>query len=163
MAHAELMPPLGYKPLLGTDDATVDDKGRVLVGKKKRERLGDDFAVAIGPTGCLCAYPRWHWDHMVRQMLSHDPMNLGRERFSRLMLETADDELHFDAQGRFVVPSNLRSLCGITGKVVLIGAGDRMEIWSAEEHAKFRTDEANYAKERREAFEKAYFAMTDRI
>ncbi|MCB8933568.1 MAG: hypothetical protein M9921_12145 [Fimbriimonadaceae bacterium] len=163
MVEIDVMPPSDFKPLLGTDEATVDDKGRLLVGKKKRERLGDDFAIAIGPTGCLCAYPRWHWDHMVREMLRQDPMNLGRERFTRLWLSTADDDLKFDSQGRFVIPADLRKLGEIKDKVVLLGAGDRMEIWALAEYEKFMQNQDAYMRERREAFERAYFALTDRL
>lgn len=163
MVEIDVIPPSDFKPLLGTDEATVDDKGRLLVGKKKRERLGEDFAIAIGPTGCLCAYPRWHWDHMVREMLRKDPMNLGRERFTRLWLSTADDDLKFDSQGRFVVPADLRKLGGIKDKVVLLGAGDRMEIWAVAEYEKFSQNPDAYRRERREAFERAYFALTDKL
>jgi DNA-binding transcriptional regulator/RsmH inhibitor MraZ len=49
------------KPLIGTDEATIDDKGRILVGKKKRERLGEPFAIAVGEVGCLVAYPEPVW------------------------------------------------------------------------------------------------------
>ena len=155
--------PMGFKPLLGADESTVDDKGRVLVGKKRRERLGPNFAIAFNTTGCLCAYPQWRWERIVSEMLNYDPMNLGRERFTRLILSTAEDELNFDAQGRVVIPSDLRKVGGIEGRVTLLGAGDRLEIWAKEEYEKFQQDEDDYRRERREKIERAYFAMTDRL
>ena len=40
--------PLGSnpKPLIGTDEAIIDVKGRLLLSKKKRDRLGDSFVIA---------------------------------------------------------------------------------------------------------------------
>ena len=49
------------KPLIGTDEDTIDDKGRLLVSKKKRERLGEDFVMALGATGCVVVYPELVW------------------------------------------------------------------------------------------------------
>ena len=155
--------PLGFKPLLGTDESAVDDKGRVLVAKKRRERLGPNFAIAFNTTGCLCAYPQGRWERTVAEMLNYDPMNLGRERFTRLILSTADDEMNFDAQGRVVIPAELRRMGGIEGRVLLLGAGDRLEIWAKDEYEKFQKDEEDYRRERREKIERAYFAMTDRL
>ena len=37
-----------------------------------------------------------------------------------------------DNQGRFLLSPTLRALAGITKEVVIIGAGDRVEIWSEE-------------------------------
>ena len=47
----------GSKPklLLGQEEATIDDKGRVLVAKNKRDRLGSDFVMRLGDNGCI--YP----------------------------------------------------------------------------------------------------------
>src|SRR5438045_9662631 len=88
------------KPLIGTDDATVDDKGRILVGKKKRERLGEPFAMAVGEVGCLVAYPEAVWHQKVGEILRIDSLNQGRQQYSRMFLGYADDELKFDQQGR---------------------------------------------------------------
>ncbi len=45
------------RPLLGTEEAVLDDKGRVLVSKKKRERLGETFTLILGKVGCLMMVP----------------------------------------------------------------------------------------------------------
>ena len=50
-------PPVIGKAIVGWEETTIDDKGRILVGKKKREKLGEDFVIAVGTCGCLVAYP----------------------------------------------------------------------------------------------------------
>jgi MraZ protein len=148
-----------FKPLLGTDEATIDDKGRILVSKKKRERLGETFTMALGSIGCLVAYPEDKWEQMVENMLSYDSINQGREQYTRLTLGLADDELKFDQQGRVVVPQKLRDLAQLTDKVMLVGCGDRLEIWARKEWEQYNKYPNTYGQERREAIEKAHQQM----
>ena len=155
---AQGLPP-DFKPLTGTDEATIDDKGRILVGKKKRERLGEPFAVALGPSGCLEAYPEWVWRRKLEDILQHDTTNLGREQYTRLILGSADDDLRFDAQGRVVVPRNLREMAKLTEKVLLVGCGDRLEVWAKGEYEKYLAQPEEYGKERRDAIAKAQAQM----
>ena len=151
--------PQDFKALTGTDEATIDEKGRILVGKKKRERLGEPFAIVLGPAGCLEAYPEWMWQRKLADMLAPDSTNLGREQYTRLILGAADDELKFDAQGRVVVPQKLRELAKLTDKVLLIGCGDRMEIWAKTEHEQYLEDPDNYGKRRRDSIQAAQSKM----
>ncbi len=147
------------KPLIGTDEATIDDKGRILVGKKKRERLGEPFAMAVGEVGCLVAYPEEMWQQKVAEMLGYDSLNQGRQQYTRLFLGYADDELKFDQQGRVVVPQKLRDIAKLSDKVLLVGCGDRLEIWAKDEYERFQEDTEGYGAKRREALAKAYGQM----
>lgn len=140
-----------FKPLLGTDEATIDDKGRILVSKKKRERLGDGFVLALGEVGCLVAYPEAIWNQMVSQVLAKDSLNLGRQMFTRLVFGLAEDDLKFDQQGRLVIPQKLRGLAKLKDRVVLVGCVDRLEIWAGAEHDQYLDDPKNYGDRRRQA------------
>ena len=76
---SETTNPAVGKPLIGREEATIDDKGRILVSKKKRDRLGENFVIALGTCGCLVAYPEASWQKFVDGILSYDPINMGRE------------------------------------------------------------------------------------
>jgi MraZ protein len=147
------------RPIIGTDEATIDDKGRILVSKKKRERLGEPFVIALGTTGCLVAYPEPEWEKVQEEINRYDRINQGRERYSRLIFGLADDELRFDAQGRVVVPRKLRELAKLDEKVLLVGCGDRLEIWAVDEWREYTEYPDTYGQKRREAIEKAYTQM----
>lgn len=151
--------PEGFKPLIGTEEATIDEKGRILVGKKKRERLGDGFAIIFGTRGCLAAYPVGVWERMLEEILQYDSINAGREQYTRLVLGTAEDDLKFDAQGRVVVPQKMREAAKLKDKVLLVGCLDRVEIWAREEYELFQQDPESYGRQRREAVAKAYNEM----
>lgn len=150
---------ISNKPLLGTDEATIDDKGRILVSKKKRERLGENFTIAVGACGCLVAYPEARWNAVVEEILSSDAINIGREQYTRMILGLADDECNFDGQGRVVVPKKLREIAGLKGEVLIIGCGDRLEIWAKSEFEMYERFPEQYGQERRAAIEKSYRQM----
>lgn len=151
-----------FKPLLGTDEAIIDDKGRILIGKKKRERLGDGFVMALGDVGCLVAYPEHRWNEIVTEIMGYSGINQGRQQYTRLVLGTADDELSFDGQGRVVVPTKLRKLANLNKEVVLVGCGDRLEIWDKDEWKQYNDYPDSYGFQRRETIEKAYAQMVGR-
>lgn len=149
-----------FKPLVGTETATVDDKGRIMVSKKKKERLGDNFALAVGDLGCLVAYPESAWLKISNEVLSVPSVNRGRMMLTRLMMADAVDDLKCDEQGRFVIPSKLRTKAKIEKEVLLVGLGDRVEIWAQAEWDKFEEFGEAYAKDRRESFDRAFKLMT---
>lgn len=147
--------PLGFEPLIGTDDATLDDKGRLIFSKKKRDRLGDGFVATLGPKGCLEAYPAAIWSDMVAKLLNMDALNEGVAEYGALLLGTAEDDLKFDAQGRVVIPLRLRKKAKIEKDVVIVGCGNRCEIWAKEEHDEYEKDRLGYGQDRRKMFREA--------
>lgn len=146
---------MGFEPLLGTDEASLDDKGRLIFTKKKRDRLGDNFVVTLGPKGCLEAYPAAIWSDMVAKLLNMDALNEGVAEYSALLLGTAEDDLKFDPQGRVVIPLRLRKKASIEKDVVIVGCGNRCEIWAKSEFEEYEKDRLNYGKNRRALFREA--------
>jgi MraZ protein len=141
--------------LIGTDEATIDEKGRLLVSKKKRDRLGEKFVMSLGPTGCLVAYTVSAWNKEVSEVLANPSTNLGRQQLARLLSGNAADDLKFDKQGRVVVPQRLRELAGLKDRVLIVGCLDRMEIWAADAWAEYEKNPDGYGKERLSAFQHA--------
>lgn len=152
-----------FTPLVGTETATIDEKGRVLLSKKKAERLGKDFALAIGNLGCLVAYPKWSWLKLCNEILSQPVINQGRDALTRLVLTEAVDDLNCDAQGRFVIPLKMRTKAKLSGELMLIGLGDRIEIWAKDEWEEFEKYPDAYQEGRRKAFTSAYSLMTSAV
>src|ERR1051325_8923969 len=101
----------------------MDDKGRILVSKKKRERLGDGFTLVLGKLGCLIAYPQSIWNQLLEETLSFGLTNDGRRDYSRLIFGSAEDDLKFDGPGRMVIPQKLRDAAKLKDKVLVIGCG----------------------------------------
>ena len=147
--------------LTGKEDANVDDKGRVLFSKAKRDELGGDFVMRWGDNGCIFVYPLAEWDRARAQINKFESSNPGRMMYTRLVNATAEVKLNFDGQGRVVIPKSLRELAGIDVKVVILGCEERAEIWDAEEYQKYMKDPLGYGKERVDQIKQARREMRE--
>lgn len=107
---------------------TLDAKGRLFIPAKLREQLGDSFVVTKGLDECLFVYPQEAWEEL-EQKIRQLPMSKSRS-LQRFFLSSAAD-VTVDRQGRIVIPSVLRSYAKLERDVVVIGVGERAELWDA--------------------------------
>ena len=118
----------------GINTATIDGKGRMAVPARFREVVLLDSSGELVVTidmreRCLLMYPLSQWE-VVQDKLER-LSNIGPQArlLQRLLIGHATD-LNLDAQGRLLVPSILREYGEISKKVVLVGQGNKIEIWS---------------------------------
>jgi len=119
----------------GSVEHALDDKGRLIVPARFRERLGAGFVITLAlPDPCLALYPSVTWSAFCAN-LEEAPRK--DERFRRLVrhLFANTEEVACDAQGRLLIPSALRTYAGIEHNVRSLGALTRVEIWAAERYA----------------------------
>jgi MraZ protein len=130
------------RPLFtGSVEHSLDDKGRLVVPARFRERLGAGFFLTIAePDPCLALYPASTWSDVCAR-LEAAPVKDARYRAFVRHLFAHTEELSTDANGRLVIPGTLRAFAGIEKDVVSIGSLTRVEIWAktryerhAEEH-----------------------------
>lgn len=107
---------------------TLDAKGRLFIPAKLREQLGDSFVVTKGLDDCLFVYPQEAWEEL-EQKIRQLPMSKSRS-LQRFFLSSAAD-VTVDRQGRIVIPPVLRRYAGLEHDVVVIGVGERAELWDA--------------------------------
>lgn len=107
---------------------TLDAKGRLFIPAKLREQLGDGFVVTKGLDECLFLYPQKAWGEL-EQKIRQLPMSKSRG-LQRFFLSSAAD-VTVDRQGRIVIPTTLRSYANLERDVVVIGVGERAELWDA--------------------------------
>jgi MraZ protein len=127
--HAEL------PRFTGSVEHALDEKGRLVVPARFRERLGAGFVITIAQLEpCLALYPSVTWAEFCTR-LEEAPRK--DERFRRLVrhLFAHTEEVACDAQGRLLIPAALRSYASIDRDVVSIGALTRVEIWAKEKYA----------------------------
>lgn len=124
---------------LGEFQHSLDNKGRLTVPARMREELGDCFVATKGLDNCLFLYPLSVFKQLeekVQQLPFTRPEVRG---FARLLFSGAS-ECEPDKQGRVVLPANLRDYAGIERDIVIIGVGNRVEVWSAEAWAAYSTN-----------------------
>ena len=90
--------------------------GKVVVTIDMRER-------------CLLLYPLPEWEIVQRKLESLSNINPEARLLQRLLIGHATD-LDLDNSGRILLPSLLRDYAELTKKLVLVGQGNKIEIWS---------------------------------
>ena len=125
------------RPLFtGSVEHSLDDKGRLVVPARFRERLGAGFFLTIAdPDGCLALYPATTWADVCAR-IEAAPVKDARYRSYVRHLFANTEELSVDAQGRLVIPAPLRAFAGIEKDVVSIGSLTRVEVWAKDRYAK---------------------------
>ncbi len=118
----------------GEYNHTIDAKGRLIIPAKFREGLGEKFWIAKGLDGCLNAYSDEEWEKLDNWLKSLPSAKKETRAVKRFFMSGAI-EAELDKQGRTLLTSQLREHAGLTKDVVLVGVGDKVEIWSAERWA----------------------------
>ena len=135
----------------GKETGAVDDRGRLFLSKEKKDILGDNFVMTIGPVGAIFAYPDAEWDKFLDKLKRYSPMNQARQDYERFIFGQSDFNVKFEGN-RVVIPAFLRKEAGVTGDVVVLGCNERIEIWAADEYGKYITSPREYNKDRRAMF-----------
>lgn len=119
----------GIFMFMGEYHHSIDDKGRLIIPAKFRAELGDKFIITRGIENCLFAYSLERWETIVHKLESLPFTKKDARNFTRFFLSGAT-VAEFDKQGRINITSPLINYAGIKKDCVVIGTGDRLEIWS---------------------------------
>ncbi|MGE9809016.1 MULTISPECIES: division/cell wall cluster transcriptional repressor MraZ [unclassified Janibacter] len=115
---------------LGTHTPRLDDKGRLFLPAKFRDRLSTGLVVTRGQERCLYVFPLDEFQQVTDQMRQAPTTSRAARDYMRVFLSGASDEVP-DKQGRVTIPANLREYAGLTRECTVIGAGHRVEVWDS--------------------------------
>ena len=121
----------GMNMFIGEFHHTIDDKGRIIIPSKFREKLGNQFIITRGIDNCLFVYSYDDWMNITNKLSSLPFTKRDARVFNRFFLSGATD-VELDKQGRVNISSPLISYANLTKDCVIIGTGDRLEIWAKE-------------------------------
>ena len=114
---------------IGTYQHNIDNKGRVIMPAKFREELGESFYITMGINKCLFVLSKESWDGFLEK-LSGQPISKATD-ISRFFCAGAVEAVP-NAQGRVLIPENLRKYANIGKDVTVVGVGSRGEIWNTD-------------------------------
>lgn len=117
----------------------VDDKGRVAVPVRFRAELATGAVVSKWIDGCLAIHPRSEWERLAARA-GQLPLTDASARTFRRFLYGAAFEFDLDRQGRLVVPQTLRDFAGLETDVVVVGSGERIELWGPDRWAAYSAE-----------------------
>lgn len=112
--------------LRGRYEHNIDAKGRVFVPSKLREKLGEKFVAAVAFDKCINLYSEERWDQLLASMES---LTVGEAFELQRYVSSNAADVSIDAQGRILLPRHLLQFAGLEKAALIIGAGDRAEIW----------------------------------
>ena len=119
----------------GATKVTLDAKGRMAIPTRYRERLAarceGQIVVTVDKDHCLLVYPLPDWEELERKLVRLPSMNRTARNIVRIMVGYAT-EVDMDASGRILVSRELREFAGLEKAAMLIGQGNKFELWDEE-------------------------------
>jgi len=118
--------------LLGEFEQRLDEKNRVTIPARHRDRFADGVFLTRGFDRCLSVYTREGWERFVSDQTSRlDPFSREGRQLQRFLFSGAI-EAEMDRQGRVAVPTPLMKHASLDREIVVAGVRDRLEIWDRE-------------------------------
>ena len=128
----------------GETAITVDDKGRLTIPTAYREQVASECAnrlvITYNPfeSGSLWLFPQSEWEQVRDQVNALSKVKMAH-RDMQMKLVGAAAQVEPDNAARILLPASQRAAAGIEKKAVLLGMGNKFELWSEQAHlAKIR-------------------------
>jgi MraZ protein len=128
-------------PFRGTFDHTLDAKNRLTVPARYRSALADGVVLAmpVDLEPCIGVWRPEEYDQYTRSAIAElPPLSTRRTELERFFYGSSHDT-ELDAAGRIMVPGFLGEHAKLAKDVVVVGAGDRMELWDRGTWAEHRS------------------------
>ncbi|MBQ2711991.1 MAG: division/cell wall cluster transcriptional repressor MraZ [Clostridia bacterium] len=106
----------------------IDEKGRLRIPPKLKEDLGTVYYVTKGDNRCLYVLTKESFEELFEKLKTVHHADVEGRNIFRFIISSAKKPEE-DGQGRILLSQSLREHAGLTRDVVIIGAGDRVEIW----------------------------------
>lgn len=116
----------------GVNSLNLDSKGRLAIPTKYRDTLvqhcSGRMVLTVDRDHCLLLYPLPDWEEIERKLVKLPSFNAHARRLQRLLIGHAT-ECEMDGNGRILLSPPLREFAALEKAVVLIGQGNKFELW----------------------------------
>lgn len=125
----------------GSHAINMDAKGRIAIPTRVRELLQDICEGRVVLTAhtenrCLHVFPESQWQEILPKIEALPTFNKISRR-AKLLLMGHASPLDLDGNGRILVPPTLREYASLEKKLMLVGQGKGLELWSEEKFAQY--------------------------
>ncbi len=120
----------------GINTVSVDAKNRIALPSKIRELLRDNHITELVSTlnpwdRCIWLYPLHEWVRIEEKLSTLSDLNSETRRTKQIMRGYASD-VSLDGNGRFVISSEMIKLSNIQDDAIILGQGNKIEIWDSQ-------------------------------
>ncbi|WP_205474636.1 division/cell wall cluster transcriptional repressor MraZ [Nocardioides sp. SYSU D00038] len=126
---------------MGTYTPKLDEKGRIFLPAKFRDRLAEGLVVTKGQEKCLVVWPEDVFMEVATRAQSVPMTSKDARDYSRMLFAAAEQGAP-DKQGRISISPMLREYASLERDVIVIGVSDRIEIWDPERWAEYEAGAA---------------------
>ena len=116
----------------GAAQLNLDNKGRLAIPARHRDLLlahcAGQLVLTADADGCLLFYPQPEWEPIRDKLLKMSALDPRIRALQRRLIGYAE-EVVMDAAGRVLISSALRSYATLDKRVMLIGQGNKFELW----------------------------------
>ena len=116
----------------GAAQLNLDSKGRLAIPAKHRDVLlshcAGQLVLTADADGCLLFYPQPEWQPIRDKLLKLSALNPRIRALQRRLIGYAE-EVEMDTAGRVLISSALRNYATLDKRVMLIGQGNKFELW----------------------------------
>ena len=124
----------------GTFDYSLDAKNRLTVPAKFRAALAEGIVLAKGVDPCIEVWSPKDFDARIAGALEgSNPLSADARRISAFFSAHSQDA-DLDSAGRVGVPSFLAEHAALDKEVVVIGAGECLQVWDRKAWAEFNAN-----------------------
>jgi transcriptional regulator MraZ len=118
-------------PFRGTFDHSLDAKNRLTVPARYRAALADGVVLAmpIDLKACVGVWRPEEYEAYTRRALAELPQLSPRLAELERFFYGNSHDAELDAAGRIMIPGFLAEHGALAKEVVVVGVGDRLELW----------------------------------
>ena len=117
----------------GFSTLSIDSKGRLAIPSRYRGRLSSEtggcLVLTLNPMDrSIWLYPLIEWEFIETKLAELSDFDKQDRRTKQMMRGYAAD-CQLDAQGRILIPQELRDYAQLKKQAVILGQGNKFEIW----------------------------------
>ena len=118
----------------GETAINLDAKGRLAVPMRYRDELVELYAnrlvlsYSAFDTGSLWLQPEQTWERVRDDVMALPSFKASHRSLQRRLVGSAT-AVEPDSSGRILLPPSLRQVAGMEKRVIMLGMGNRFELW----------------------------------
>ena len=130
----------------GASKITLDGTGRMAIPTRYRDeivsRSAGSLVATIDRDPCLLLYPLPDWEEMERRLMRLPGNKPAVRAYQRRIVGHAAD-MDMDSHGRILISKELREFAGLEKQVMLIGQGNKFELWDESKWSQWMDESGN--------------------
>lgn len=124
----------------GEYDCKLDAKGRMVLPSRIKAALpessGSELVIRRGFEPCLVLYPMVEYKKIFSKISGLNEFNEEYRKLQRNFFR-GNATVELDGNARLLIPKNMIAYASLEKEVVVVGMGNRVEIWDAEKYEEY--------------------------